>query len=90
LKIYIGGQLPDGRTSTKILWIPRQAQTSLLTIIGDRLDGTGHFEQEQRVARAGARPVFPSIVDVPGTGCWRLTIRNGRQVVRFAVVAVAP
>jgi hypothetical protein len=90
LKIYIGGQLPDGRTSTKILWIPRQAQTSLLTIIGDRLDGTGHFEQEQRVARAGARPVFPSIVDVPRVGCWRLTIRNGRQVVRFAVVAIAP
>src|SRR5436309_1111547 len=77
LRIYTGGRLPDGRTSTKILWVPRQPRTSLLTITGVRLDGPGTFEQELRAARSGRLVVFPSIVDVRDAGCWRLTVRNG-------------
>jgi hypothetical protein len=61
-----------------------------LTIQGDQLDGKGRFEQDFLAAHSADRVLYPSIVDVPSAGCWRLTVRNGRQVVRFAVVAVAP
>jgi hypothetical protein len=40
------------------------------------------------VARSGRRILFPSIVDVPEAGCWLLTVRNGSDRARFAVVAL--
>jgi hypothetical protein len=90
LTIYVGGELPGGG-STKILWFPRQPGSALLTITGEQLDGQGRFEQNFRSARAGGWTVFPSIVDVPNPGCWRLALRNGRGVsARLAVVAVSP
>lgn len=85
LVIYAGGLLPGGNAATKILWVPRVAQRSWLTISGRRLDGPGAFSHRERVA-SGA--VFPSIPEIPEPGCWRLTLRNGRQVVRLAVLAI--
>jgi hypothetical protein len=88
LTIYVGGELPGGG-STKILWVPRQPGSSLLTITGERLDRPGRFVQVERPARAGGRTVFPSIVNVPEAGCWRLTLRNGRgRTARLAIVAI--
>jgi hypothetical protein len=87
LTIYTGGELPGGG-STKILWIPRPLQSSQVVIDGTQLDGTGHFQQQFRGASSTSGTVFPSIVSVPSAGCWLLTIRNGRTLGRFAVVAV--
>lgn len=87
LRIYPGGELPGGG-STKILWVVRQPDSSTLTILGRRLDGAGAFRQDERSARGPSGVVFPSIVDVPDTGCWLLTVRNGRRSARFAVEAI--
>lgn len=87
LVIYAGGRMPGGNASTKIYWSPRLRHTSTLRITGQRLDGPGTFRQDERVAGGGG---FPSIIEVPEAGCWRLTLRNGPQVVRLAVLAISP
>jgi hypothetical protein len=88
LRIYPGGELPGGG-STKILWVPRRTLTSTLSILGRRLDGAGTFRQDARSARGPSGIVFPSIVDVPESGCWLLTVRNGRKSARFALQAIS-
>jgi hypothetical protein len=88
LTIYTGGELPGGGGSTKILWQVRPLFASQVFIRGQRLDGPGSFEQQERSARSASGVVFPSIVDVPSAGCWLLTVRNGPVVGRFAVVAL--
>jgi hypothetical protein len=87
LAIYIGGELPGGG-ATKILWMVRPLSSSQLVISGRQLDGSGVFEQRFRSASSADGTVFPSIVNVPGTGCWVLTVRSGRAAGRFAVVAI--
>jgi hypothetical protein len=88
LRMYAGGELPGGG-STKILWVVRQPVSSTLTVLGRRLDGAGTFRQEERSARGPSGIVFPSIVDVPESGCWLLTVRNGRRSARFALEAIS-
>ncbi len=88
LRIYPGGERPGGG-STKILWVPRRPLSSTLSILGRRLDGAGTFRQDARSARGPNGIVFPSIVDVPGPGCWLLTVRNGRRSARFALQAIS-
>ena len=83
--ITTGGGLA-GRYATKILWHVRRGSASL-TIAGQRLDGVGRFRQ--RLTSVG-NSYFPSIVTVPNKGCWRLTVSSGRQVGRFAFVALTP
>jgi len=87
LAIYTGGELPGGG-ATKILWMVRPLSSSQLVISGRQLDGSGVFEQRFRPASSADGTVFPSIVNVPGTGCWVLTVRSGRAAGRFAVVAI--
>ena len=89
MTIYPGGELPGGHASTKILWFSQRVSASAMTITGKRLDRPGSFTQELSAARVGATPVFPSIVNVPTAGCWRLTVSNGRHLsARFAVLAL--
>jgi hypothetical protein len=88
LRIYPGGELPGGG-STKILWVPRRPLSSTLSILGRRLDGAGTFREDARSARGPSGIVFPSIVDVPRSGCWLVTVRNGRRSARFAVDAIS-
>lgn len=79
---------PGGGTSlyaTKILWHVRGG-SRLITISGQRLDGLGHFRQ--RFSAKGG--YYPSIVDVPSAGCWRVTVRSGRHSGRFAFLALSP
>ena len=81
--IYPGGRTLDG--STKILWrVPRGAGSSL-TLTARRLDGKGSFTQ--RFPHRG-RGQFPSIVNVPEAGCWRLALRTGKARSTFVVRAV--
>jgi hypothetical protein len=84
--IWAGGQGPGG-IATKILWIAEKATAATLHLSGSRLDAAGSFRETFASIRGGT---FPSIVVVPQAGCWRLTLRAGRTVVRFAVRATRP
>lgn len=84
LVLYVGGRTPDGR-ATKILWTTSKGGRSL-TISGRRLDGPGSFRQSQSRAGAG----FPSIINVPQAGCWRLEVRTRKLHASAVVRAIDP
>lgn len=75
--------------STKILWWVRGHPGSALLISGRRLDQPGQFRQQ--FPGALGSPGFPSIVDVPHSGCWELRIQSGAVSgsVRFRATAAA-
>ena len=82
--IAVGGGGPG--YNTKILWhFPGSRKR--LTIRGRRLDGSGSAEFVQQISRVGGG-YFPSIVDVPTPGCWRVTVGTGSRHASFAFVAV--
>ncbi|HUO74290.1 MAG TPA: hypothetical protein VMU39_26190 [Solirubrobacteraceae bacterium] len=81
--IITTGGGPQGGYATKILWHVRGG-SKRITVVGTRLDGAGRFTQ--RFSASGA--FYPSIVVVPSSGCWRLTVTSARHVGRFAVVAL--
>jgi len=66
---------PRATRSNKILWVPRAPVTGITDL---RISA-----QRMRGARVVGRPVGrlvpggpgPSIIDLPATGCWRLTLR---------------
>ncbi|MGA9761999.1 MAG: hypothetical protein WBQ14_06215 [Gaiellaceae bacterium] len=73
VRIYAGGQSPDGSFSMKILWVIRNRRVSEagMTVKGRRLDGKGSFSD----ILAG-KGQFPSIIDIPTPGCWHLTLKG--------------
>jgi hypothetical protein len=81
LALYAGGKNPFTGGNEKILWlVPRRARIGSDTrLVGRRLDSSGSFVEHLGEAGAGSTPGrdFPSIVDVPKAGCWRLTLRSG-------------
>jgi len=85
LVIYSRGT--SGTPAMKILWTLSKRAGAILRITGRRLDGDGSFVERWR--RAG-RNEFPSIVNVPSTGCWRLTLRSGEVDARVVLLAVEP
>ena len=74
----------SGSYATKILWHVRGGSTTV-TLVGQRLDGIGRFRQRFPVTGG----FFPSILNVPSVGCWRITVSSGYQVGRFAFMALA-
>jgi len=87
VRIYSGGQSPDGRVSMKILWELRRGSALILRVQGRRLDGRGSFSQE--LPPAGSTQFqFPSIIVVPTPGCWRLTLQAGTATGRVTMLAV--
>jgi hypothetical protein len=87
LRIYSGGQSPDGRISMKILWELRRGSAMLLGLRGTRLDGAGAFGLELSSASSNSRQ-FPSIVDVPALGCWRVTLKAGTATGHVTVLVL--
>jgi hypothetical protein len=87
VRIYSGGQSPDGRLTMKILWQTRRSGGVLLHLGGDRLDGAGSFSQQLSPTTSNAKQ-FPSIVNVPTAGCWRLTLVAGTTTGHLTVIAV--
>jgi hypothetical protein len=87
LHIYHGGQSPEGRVSMKILWELRRGgrKAAQLDVRGNKLDGSGTFSEQFSAVGGGQ---FPSIIDVPTRGCWRLTLTAGTTVARVTVLAV--
>jgi hypothetical protein len=82
LVLYTHGRTLSG--TTKILWSVRKGFGARLTLRATRLDGPGAFTQ--RFAHGGGQ--FPSIVDVPQAGCWRLSLRTGKVRATFVAQAV--
>jgi hypothetical protein len=77
------GRVPQG--STKILWWVRgKGAGPTLTVTGTRLDAAGAFRQ----VVSGNGRTFPSIVDVPTAGCWRLSLRSGKVTGGLIVRAI--
>jgi hypothetical protein len=87
VRMYSGGQSPDGRISMKILWEMRRGSAMLLGVRGTRLDGAGAFTLKLSSTSSNSKQ-FPSIIDVPGPGCWRLTLKAGTSTVHVAVLVV--
>jgi hypothetical protein len=74
-------------TASKILWrAPMRGSGRSLQLTARRLDGPGSFVRRYRTSGGGD---FPSLVDVPQAGCWRLRIRTGKVRASFVVKAVA-
>jgi len=73
-----------GQYATKILWhVVGGARNT--TITGQRLDAVGHFKHAFPATGGG---YYPSIINVPSEGCWRITVSSGRRSGRFAFVAL--
>jgi hypothetical protein len=82
LVLYTHGRTPDG--ATKILWVVRRRFGPTLRLKGTRMDGPGSFTQ--RLAHGGGH--FPSIVDVPAAGCWKLALQTGKVRATFVLTAL--
>jgi len=82
LVLYTHGRTLSG--TTKILWIVRKRHGGTLMLRATRLDGDGAFTQ--RFAHGGGQ--FPSILNIPEAGCWRLTLRTGKVRATLVVQAV--
>ena len=65
--------------NNKILWIVREARGGQpLTLTARRVDGPGADVATTEEADSSPGEIYPSIVDVPVPGCWRVTARwNG-------------
>lgn len=86
-RMYSGGQSPDGRVSMKILWELRRGSPMLLGVRGTRLDGAGAFTLKLSSTSSNSKQ-FPSIIDVPGPGCWLLTLKAGTTTGHVAILVV--
>ena len=87
--LHTGGRYPDGRSS-KILWVidsPNASDT--IEITGKKVPATHEtFRQSFPMALSPAGN-YPSIVNVPTSGCWQLQLKSGTitGTVTFWVVA---
>jgi hypothetical protein len=86
-RIYARGQSPDGRLSMKILWQTRHTGGVLMQVHGVQLGGTGSFRQQLSPATSNTRQ-YPSIINVPAAGCWRLTFTAGTTSGRITFIAL--
>lgn len=79
----------SGGYATKILWHIRDG-SSMITVSGKKLDGPGGFRQRFPATSTGGGGWFPSIIAVPSSGCWRLTVTSGHPTGRCAFLAMPP
>lgn len=67
----------------KVLWITRaKGYAQTLTMRGQRLDAPGSFS-----ATYNGYGDYPSYVNVPTSGCWRVTVTTGRVTGRIVFSA---
>ena len=86
LELPAGGAWADGHTA-KILWWPRRRGAAhSIAIRGRSLEGGGTFVE--KFSASGSN--FPSIVDLPSAGCWRVDVTTGKLHGTVYVNAVSP
>jgi hypothetical protein len=85
--IYTTSFWRRGNEHPKVLWIARRpTRAPRITIVGRRLDAPGSFRRVEHAAD-GSPPQYPSYVEIPAAGCWRVTVSAGR--LRGSVVFAA-
>jgi len=67
------GERTDGAFN-KVLWIVRARNGSPLQLTGERLDAGGDTVSYSYAADSGPGEIYPSHVDVPASGCWRMAL----------------
>ena len=92
LAAYAGGVNPGTRANEKILWIvSRRKRVGPRLVISGRKDGSTAVTYRRRLAEAGSAQVpgynYPSILDLPVPGCWKLTLRTGKVTATVSVLA---
>lgn len=92
LAVYAGGVNPGTRGNEKILWIvSRRKRTGSRLAISGRKDGSTAVTYRRRFAVTGSAqvpgPNYPSIIDLPVPGCWKLTLRTGKVSATVSVLA---
>jgi hypothetical protein len=92
LAVYAGGVNPGTRANEKILWIvSRRKRVGSRLMISGRKDGSTAVTYRRRFAEAGSAQVpgynYPSILDLPVPGCWKLTLRTGKVSATVSVLA---
>ena len=90
--VYTGGLNPGTRTNEKILWIiAKRKRVGPRLAISGRKDGSSLVTYRRRLAEAGSEQVpgynYPSILDLPVPGCWKLTLRTGKVRATVSVLA---
>jgi hypothetical protein len=94
LAVYAGGVNPGTRAHEKILWIlPGRKHVGPRLVISGRKDGSNAVTYRRRLAATGSAQVpgynYPSILDLPVPGCWKLTLRTGKVTATVSVLAQA-
>ena len=94
LAVYAGGVNPGTRANEKILWIvSRRKRVGPRLVISGRKDGSTAVTYRRRLAEAGSAQVpghnYPSILDLPVPGCWKLTLRTAKISATVSVLAQA-
>jgi hypothetical protein len=92
--VYTGGLNPGTRSNEKILWIlPRRKRVGLRLAISGRRDGATTVTYRRRLSEASSAQtpghLYPSILDLPVPGCWKLTLRTGKISATVSVLAQA-
>jgi hypothetical protein len=90
--LRVGGMRTKAGLSSKIpWWLPMSYRdVGELVVTGRLIGARGHFTQTFPEAMFSETPdshVYPSIIDPPKTGCWRLTFKAG--AVKATVVMLA-
>jgi hypothetical protein len=90
--VYTGGLNPGTRASEKILWIlPQRKRVGLRLAISGRKDGSTTVTYRRRLDEASSAQtpghLYPSILDLPVPGCWKLTLRTGKISATVSVLA---
>lgn len=74
--MHTNGNGPAAGSSDKILWYATQGKpTRILTVTGRNLSSSGTMRG--RFTLAGGGGGYPSILDMPTPGYWRVTVRSG-------------
>jgi hypothetical protein len=94
LAVYAGGVNPGTRGNEKILWIvSRRKRAGSHLAISGRKDGATAVTYRRRFGVTGSPQVpgynYPSILDLPVPGCWKLTLRTGKVTATVIVLAQA-
>lgn len=72
----------------KVLWIGRRPTIApTIAIVGRRLDAPGRFRTVERGVGGTPLAQYPSYVEIPAAGCWRVTVSAGS--LRGSVVVAA-
>jgi hypothetical protein len=95
--LWAGGVAPAGGPAMKVLWIVRNPHAAInLVVSGRKIGGRRSFivARGAIVHDASLAPAqgleYPSIVNIPSPGCWRLTVRSGAVVGSLVVAAYRP